>query len=302
MSGSQTQATSSSMEGGVSRFIVNNKSGHHASSRTDSDPSSSFLPNYHPQTPPSPHRHAGKTTTSPARPRGADLQSRTQQKLWLQRTATLNHSPPDTHGLSTAAGPSAIDPSFMATGHTRLVSGAFDASKGINGAGRSGQGPDTEERHIKKAYEKTSLELMVVRRFQSPTADSFDRLRSIARASKTLAVDPDQGSALGKPVKSAPSLTLLQRGNQPTRLASSSDSKSHVPDPHSSSEDPATQSESTDTQAVKSAHPSHRIFSTSDEASYGLQGDNESEDFGELTELDLMIRRIWNSREVAISG
>lgn len=190
----------------------------------------------------------------------------------------------------------------MATGHTRLVSGGFDASKGMNGATRGGEGHDTEERHIKKAYEKTSLGLMAVRRFQSPTADSFNRLRSIARASKALAVDPDQRSALGKPVKSAPSLTLLQRGTQPTRLASSSDSKSQVPDPTSSSEDPATQSESTGGQAVKPTHPSHRIFSTSDEATYGLQGDNEPEEFGEMTELDLMIRRIWNSREVAISG
>lgn len=302
MSGSQNQATSSSMEGGVSRFIMSNKSGHHASSRTDSDPSSSFLPNYHPQTPPSPHRHAGKTTASPARPRGADLQSRTQQKLWLQRTATLNHSPPDTHGLSTTAGPSAVDPSFMATGHTRLVSGAFDASKAITGAGRGGQGHDTEERHIKKAYEKTSLELKVVRRFQSPSADSFRRLRSIARASNSPAADTDQRTALSDPVKSTPSLTLLQRGNQPTRLASSSDSKSQVRDHHSSSEDPASQSESTDPQAVKSAHPSNRILSTSDEATYGLQGDPESEEFGEMTEFDLMIRRMWNSREVAISG
>jgi hypothetical protein len=34
--------------------------------------------------------------------RGADLPSRTQQKLWLQRTATLNNSPPDNHGVTAA--------------------------------------------------------------------------------------------------------------------------------------------------------------------------------------------------------
>lgn len=300
MPSSQNQATSSSMEGGVSRFIVNNKTGHLASSRADSDSPSSFLPHYHPQTPPSPNRNAAKTKASPARPRGADLPSRTQQKLWLQRTATLNNSPPDTHGLSSAAGPSAVDPTFMTTGHNRPVSGVFDASKGMNGVGRAGPGTDAETRHIRKAFEKTSLELMVVRRFQSPTGDSFNRLRTIARASKGLAVGTEQGSALGKPVKSAPSLTLLQRGNQPTRLGSSSDSKSQLPESHSSSEDPATHSEST--EAAKSAHPSHRILSTSDEATYGLPGDNDSEEFPAMTELDLMLRRIWESREVAISG
>lgn len=275
---------------------MNNKSGHHASSRTDSDPPSSFLPHYHPLTPPSPHRNAGKTTASPARPRGVDPPSRTQQKLWLQRTATLNNSPPDSHGLSTAAGPSAMDPSFAGA---RPVSGAFDASKGMNGNGRSN---DAESRHVRKAYEKTSLELMVVRRFQSPTVDSFDRLRTVAQASKGLAVGSEQTSALGKPVKSAPSLTLLQRGNQPTRLGSSSESKSQLGGPHSSSEDAATQGESNDAQAAKAAHPSHRILSTSDEASYGLQGDNDSEEYSSMTELDMMIRRMWESREVAIAG
>jgi hypothetical protein len=37
------------------------------------------------------------------------------------------------------------------------------------GQHRAGAGHDSETRHIRKAYEKTSLELMVVRRFQSPT-------------------------------------------------------------------------------------------------------------------------------------
>lgn len=302
MPGSHTQATSSSMEGGVSKFILNNKSGQQASFRNDSDPHSSFLPHYHPQTPPSPNQTAGKAAVSPARPRGVDLPSRTQQKLWLQRTAALNNSPPDTHGLSAATGPSAIDPTYMATGHSRTVSGAYDASKGMNGVGRVGPVQIAEARHIRKAYEKTSSELMGVRRFQSPTADSFNRLRAISRASKAPAGGTETGAGLGKPVKSAPSLTLLQRNNQPTRSASNAASKSRPVDPQSSSEDPATQSESNDTQAAKSVHPSHRIFSTSDEASYGLQADNEGEDYPAMSEVDLMIRRIWESREVATQG
>ncbi|KAJ5595186.1 uncharacterized protein N7459_001394 [Penicillium hispanicum] len=302
---SQPQATSSSMEGGVSRFIVNNKSGMQSSSRTDSDPNtpSSFLPHYHPQTPPSPNRGAAKSTASPARPRGTDLPSRTQQKLWLQRTATLNNSPPDSHGVSTAGSPSTIDPAFLATGYARPGNGAYDASKVMNGTSRAGApGHDTETRLVRKAYERTSLELMVVRRFQSPIGDSLHRLRILSRASKAVAIGDDQEPALRKPVKSAPSLPLLQHGRHPSRFGSSSDSKSPLPDPHSS-EDAAINSESTDTaQIVRSSHPSHRILSTSDDAAHGLPADHDSDDFPPVSGTDMMIRRMWESREVATSG
>jgi hypothetical protein len=175
----------------------------------------------------------------------------------------------------------------------------------MNGGGRAGVlGHDTEARQVRKAYEKTSLELMVARRFQSPTADSFHRLRAVARASQIRAVSAENASALGKPVKSAPSLPLLQKGHRPNQLGSSAEAKLQLPDPHSSaSEDPATHSESTDTtQAATSSHPSHRILSTSDEAAHGLTGDHSSDDFPALSETDLMIRRMWDTREVATSG
>lgn len=304
--GSQPQATSSSMEGGVSRFIVSNKSANQASSRTDSDPNtpSSFLPHYHPQTPPSPNRVAGKAAASPARPLGADLPSRTQQKLWLQRTATLNDSPPDNHGATPTTSSAAMD---LAVNQQRPGAGAFDVSRGINGSARPGGavGQDSESRQTRKAYEKVSLELTAVRRFQSPTGDSFNRLRAIARASKGRAVSAEQASALGKPVKSAPSLPLLQQSKRPSRLGSSSESKSQLQrDPQSStSEDPATHSESADTvQATKSSHPSHRILSTSAEAVHGLTGDQDTEDYPQVSQADMMTRRMWESREVATSG
>lgn len=304
MSGSQPQATSSSIEGGVSRFIVSNKAANQASSRTDSDPNtpSSFLPHYHPQTPPSPNRGAAIAAASPARPVGADLPSRTQQKLWLQRTATLNDSPPDNHGVTKSTSSSAMD---LAVNHPRPGAGAFDANRGINGGARTGaSGHDTESRQTRKAYEKVSLELTAVRRFQSPTGDSFNRLRAIARISKARVVSAEPATALGKPVKSAPSLPLLQHGKHPSRLGSSSESKSQVRDPQSSiSEDPATQSESTDAaQATKSSHPSHRILSSSDEAAHGLTADQGSEDYPPVNQTDMMIRRMWESREVATSG
>lgn len=286
--GSHPQATSSSMEGGVSRFIVNNKSGQQASSRTDSDPNtpSSFLPHYHPQTPPSPNRAVAKPTASPARPRGADLPSRTQQKLWLQRTATLNNSPPDSHGVPTTATPSTIDSTYMAANHARTGTGSYDASRAMNGSV-----------NIRKAYEKSSLELMVVRRFQSPASDSFHRLRALDRVKRIPGAE-QTSSRMGKPVKSAPSLTLLQHSRQPSRLGSSPEPRSQVPASQSSApEDPAVHSEPTDSTQNKLPHPSHRILS-SDEATHGLE---ESDEFS-VSGTDMMIRRMWDSREVATSG
>ncbi|EPS33997.1 hypothetical protein PDE_08959 [Penicillium oxalicum 114-2] len=298
-SGSQPGATSSSMEGGVSRFIMSNKSGLQSSSRTDSDPNtpSSFLPHYHPQTPPSPKISNGRVIASPARPRGIDLPSRTQQKLWLQRTATLNNSPPDSHSVSTTVAPANIDTSFG-------NGSSFDGGPATIGSGRSGgPGNDTEARRIRKAFEKTSLELTVARRFHSPTADSFQRLRAIARASKTRAVNAEHASALGKPVKSEPSLPLLQKANRPTRPGSGSGDQRQLAGPTSTSEDPAAQGDPSDAvQAGNSSHPSHRILSTSDDGAHGVTGDQSSDDFPALSETDLMIRRMWETREVATSG
>jgi hypothetical protein len=297
MPGSHPQATSSSMEGGVSRFILNNKNSMQASSRTDSDPTtpSSFLPHYHPQTPPSPNGGAAKSTASPARPRGADLPSRTQQKLWLQRTAALNNSPPDTHGVTAAAPPSAIDPTFAP--NQRPGAGSYDAGRGMNGDGRAGgAGHDSETRHIRKAYEKTSLELMVVRRFQSPTAQSFSRLRYIGRAHKA-----QQEPGLGNPIKSAPSLPLLQNGKRPNKLSTSPGSKSQLRNPIPT-EDPATNSDpTTPATAAKSNDPSHRILSTSAEVSRDLSGENKTEQ-SQASDNAMLIRRMWESREVAIHG
>ena len=297
MPGSHPHATSSSMEGGVSRFIMNNKNSIQASSRTDSDPNtpSSFLPHYHPQTPPSPGRATGKSTASPARPRGADLPSRTQQKLWLQRTATLNNSPPDSHGVPPSAAPSTVDPTFNTVNHTRPGTVTFDASRGLTSGGRAGgAGHDGETRHIRKAYEKTSLELTVVRRFQSPTGESFARLRHVARAAKVA----QTSSTLGKQVKPAPSLPLLQQGKRPSRLSSS-------PAPKPSTRNPITiedaAANSDPAKSAKSSDPSSRILSTSADASRDLIGENEVEDY-QVNDAEMMIRRIWESREVATHG
>ncbi|KAE8354690.1 hypothetical protein BDV28DRAFT_130479 [Aspergillus coremiiformis] len=316
--GNLTQATSSSIEGGVSRFI---KTGFHPTSRTDSDPNtpSSFLPHYHPQTPPSPGRGASSKTpraSPPSRPPGAEPHSRTQQKLWLQRTAALNTSPPDGHGVSATASPSTMDPAFMAAAHARPGTG-FDVGRGfVNGASRTGPAHDTEAKHIRKAYEKTALELTVVRRFQSPTGDSFRRLTSFV-TDMTLGPARQRRSALGKPIKSAPALTLLQNGKQqpsaqssagpePRQLVSRkrsglkiSASQSYLQEPDDLANESADSS-----QRPKSQHPSHRILSTSDEATHppSVGEDYPEEPSFMANEAEMMVRRMWESREVATAG
>ena len=314
--GNQTQATSSSIEGGVSRFIVNNNRNNQASFKTDSDPytPSSFLPHYHPQTPPSPGGPVSsrKTRASPpTRPPGAEPPSRTQQKLWLQRTAALNTSPPDSH-VSTTVSPS--DPTFAAA-HARPGSGPYDAGRGfVNGSARSGGvGQDSEAKQTRKAYEKTALELAVVRRFQVPTADSFNRLRSALQESKA----PDERRhSLSKSVKSAPSLTLLRDGQQAGGRGQESNPDPRQPagrrPPELRPSAPQTYSQDPDDYSVNVSdsgelggqrHPSQRILSTSDDTAHGnpsTDEDGESNDYSNDTEM--MIRRMWESRIVATSA
>lgn len=314
--GNQTQATSSSIEGGVSRFIVNNNRNNQASFKTDSDPytPSSFLPHYHPQTPPSPGGPVSsrKTRASPpTRPPGAEPPSRTQQKLWLQRTAALNTSPPDSH-VSTTVSPS--DPTFAAA-HARPGSGPYDAGRSlVNGNARSGGvGQDSEAKQIRKAYEKTALELAVVRRFQVPTADSFNRLRSALQESKA----PDERRhSLSKSVKSAPSLTLLRDGQQAGGRGQESNPDPRQPagrrPPELRPSAPQTYSQDPDDYSVNASdsgelggqrHPSQRILSTSDDTAHGnpsTDEDGESNDYSNDTEM--MIRRMWESRIVATSA
>lgn len=324
--GAQTQGTSSSMDGGVSRFIMNNRSGINASSRTDSDPNtpSSFLPHYHPQTPPSPNRAPASRnlrTSPPSRPQGAEPPSRTQQKLWLQRTAALNTTPPDPHGVSAAVSPSAMDPTFMAAAHSRP--GQYDAGRSLmmNGGPRLGGAVHgSEAKHIRKAYEKTALELTVVRRFQSPTGYSFNRLSSLLNESRAPTRPSSQGrpSPFGKPIKSAPALTLLRDGRQPSRDQGPSspepkqlmgrrmpDAKAPAPQAYlHASEDQGLGNLPTDSTTelphrFKSQHPAHRILSTSAETSHTTDPDEDIEDTYLPSETDMMIRRMWESREVA---
>ncbi|KAL1845916.1 hypothetical protein Plec18167_003013 [Paecilomyces lecythidis] len=327
--GTHGQATSSSIEGGVSRFIIN-KDGRHAASRTDSDPNtpSSFLPHYHPQTPPSPGRatSAKKTKASPpSRPPGAEPPSRTQQKLWLQRTAALTTSPPDPHDPTSAISPSTMDPAFMAATHARTSSRAYDGSRVVNGGGRiGGAAHESEAKHVRKVYEKTASELAVVRRFQSPSNDSFKRVRRVMLEMERPSSNPGH---LTKSVKSAPALAniglvqtsparnqhrrVLSRGNNDSDTGSSSQvSKNKASGSRQSrvyfqDQDDVVNispSEPVDRLDVDHHHATTQHLSTSDEGVHGRPTSDDLNGGFFPNETELMLRRLWESREVATVG
>jgi hypothetical protein len=89
-------------------------------------------------------------------------------------------------------------------------------------------------------------------------------------------------------------LPLLQQGKRPSRLSSKPSTRNPI-----TVEDSAANSDSA--KPAKSNDPSSRILSTSAEASPDLTGDNEVEDY-QVNDAEMMIRRIWESREVATHG
>ncbi|KAL1982093.1 hypothetical protein VTN96DRAFT_1748 [Rasamsonia emersonii] len=324
--GMTAQATSSSMEGGVSRFIID-KNDAHATSRTDSDPNtpSSFLPHYHPQTPPSPGRNntskKAKTTSPPPRPPGDGPPSRTQQKLWLQRNAALTTSPPDG---SPALPSSSID-------HSRAGARPYDGGRGaVNGSVRPGVSThDSEAKHIRKAYEKTASELNVVRQFHSPTKNSFDRVDRIMAEMGRQAGGTEQNTSLaGKSVKSAPSLTngqflqstadrrqnVVSGGNDDSPSGRSqlisknrqSGSK-HASRVYFQDQDDVVNINDTTEQMerldIDDSHGQRSTLSTSADAATEQGGTGKDSASGYFaTETAMLLRRMWESREVASPG
>ncbi|EEP76305.1 predicted protein [Uncinocarpus reesii 1704] len=137
MISSNPHAASSSAEGGVSRFLINN-SGPRIEPRSESDPAtpSSFLPHYHPRTPPSPESTLRRSKSPKPSANGPlEPHSRTQQKLWLQRTATMSNSPPDT-SISGLPPTSAVDSSYAGPQSRPGTSGyAQDSRRFAMGAG-----------------------------------------------------------------------------------------------------------------------------------------------------------------------
>ncbi|PGH29082.1 hypothetical protein GX50_08176 [[Emmonsia] crescens] len=320
---SNPHGTSSSIEGGVSRFLINNPSSQ-TGAISDSDPPSSFLPHYHPNTPPSPEANTSKRPSS--RGRQQEPPSRTQQKLWLQRTAVLTTSPPDPSmsGPSPTVPPSSMEPTFMAAAQSRPGSRdhARDGRRTMLGAGGStGVNPENEVKRARKTYDKFTTEYSVVRRFRGPIAESFLRLERMNGADAKSNTTP-HGQASGQnPVVnrtlSRPSssrnldsdpavnhqfLSKLPRSSSQVRLRTSEDTV-HVND----SDEPA---ERLDVEHQQQQRPNSVAVVLADGNVYDEQIDDEDGAGGggdghgpyQPNEAELLIRRMWDSREVAVAG
>ncbi|KMU74256.1 hypothetical protein CISG_04605 [Coccidioides immitis RMSCC 3703] len=209
-------AASSSAEGGVSRFLINS-TGPQTDPRFSSGPStpSSFLPHYHPQSPPSPESTALKRSKSPKPPNNGPIEphSRTQQKLWLQRTATMSNSPPDTF-IPGIPATSTIDSNYVAGAQSRPGTGGYgpDGRRFMIGAtGSTGVSTDGEIKRSRKIYDRFTTEYSVVHRFKNPVVDSFKRLRQIP------------GSNAGGKLTRVNSARDLVNGHDPSRPQSRED-------------------------------------------------------------------------------
>lgn len=303
------QGTSSSMEGGVSRFITNDRSGMQPASRTDSDPNtpSSFLPHYHPQSPPSSEREKKvRTISPPPRPPGDGPPSRTQQKLWLQRTATLTTSPPDPHGPA-GLPTSSMDPMYMGGPDGRLGGRPYDGSRPMNGSARGGAGPGGEAKHLRRAYERASTELNVVRRFHQPARSSFSRVDQLINSLKQASLSGEGGSGnnnssslADRSTKTAPA----SAAQASTTATVSSPMQRRKPGRvyfHDQDDIVAIGEEPT---ALSSSANAAAGLSDAGRASKDGGGDDDRD--GEeyfATEKEMLLRRMWESRgEVASPG
>nr|KMM65282.1 hypothetical protein CPAG_01633 [Coccidioides posadasii RMSCC 3488] len=315
-------AASSSAEGGVSRFLINS-TGPRTDPRFSSGPStpSSFLPHYHPQSPPSPESTALRRSKSPKPSNNGPIEphSRTQQKLWLQRTATMSNSPPDTF-IPGIPATSTIDSNYVAGAQSRPGTGGYgpDGRRFMIGAtGSTGVSTDGEIKRSRKIYDRFTTEYSVVHRFKNPVVDSFKRLRQIP------------GSSAGGKLTRVNSARDLVNGHDPSRPQSREDmlsatameeagvgsqflSKTH------SMKQSQVRFQGQDgivhvgevEQGVERLHlenPPSRTSVHTDGNTYGQQVD----DHGDVrtdsasyhpTESELLIRRMWESREVPVAG
>ncbi|PGH15020.1 hypothetical protein AJ79_02702 [Helicocarpus griseus UAMH5409] len=314
--------TSSSIEGGVSRFLTNNAN-YQVSAISDSDLNtpSSFLPHYHPNTPPSPETANARRPTS--RGRQQEPPSRTQQKLWLQRTAVLTTSPPDPSmsGPSPTVPPSALEPTFIAASQSRPGSRSRDGRRTVGGT--AGASTDSEAKRARKTYDKFTTEYSVVRRFRAPIADSFLRLENMTGA--------DGKSSKGtSPPQTHGHNNLTVNGNLRHRISSRNleSDQSLTKRPKSSSSQLRLRNSQDTVNMGDSDEPGERLdvehqqqrpgsvaVVLADGNVYDEQIDDDDGVEGTAAaaavdgqgvyrpnEAELLIRRMWDSREVAVAG
>ncbi|KUJ22989.1 uncharacterized protein LY89DRAFT_163523 [Mollisia scopiformis] len=105
-------------------------------------------------------------------------QSRTQQKLWLQRASSNME-------------PAQMAPGVALNGLSGMH-GGFGGTSLVGGAGYDGRDP-----RIKLQLEKTGLEYLVVRRYQDPVGKSLKRLAQLPGAEKNRRIPPQRTESSG---------------------------------------------------------------------------------------------------------
>lgn len=334
-------ATSSSTEAGISRFLINHPNATHGGTRSESDFStpSSFLPHYRP-TPPSPESLLAKPAKSPtsSRRRTAEPHSRTQQKLWLQRTATLSTSPSESAigGLTPVMPPTAADPNLFTSTHSRSSSGLYghDGYRlAIAPSGLSG-GPTTESeaKRVRKIYERFTSEFSVMHRFRNPIADSLNRIHEISKPLPT-GEPAIRNSASTSNLNQRDNISRQSQSRDPSLIRNSEFQDARVLARHAKRHSQVRFHDQGDlVNIVHSGQPGGRPdadyrhnsrptsasailpdSSTLDDNPDGTNGDVSLSEANmqankapreayQPSEEDLLIRRMWNSREVAVVG
>jgi hypothetical protein len=202
----------------------------------------------------------------------------------------------------------------------------------MNGSARvGGAAHDLGAKHVRKLYDKTAAELNVVRRFQSPTKSSFDRVNQLSRKLERPATGTEAGAtkSRAKNMKSVPSFhgqffrpssarknqrvvpqihdATLTGSSQPVSKnvhQGSKDSTSHVY--FQDHDDVVNIGEQVDRLGVDHQSPhsqraSHPISPSTDAPQDRGATDQERDSTVFLDENELLLRRVWDSRELASS-
>ncbi|KAK2854379.1 hypothetical protein FQN49_005149 [Arthroderma sp. PD_2] len=304
-------ATPSSAEAGVSRFLISHPNGSQPGARSESDFStpSSFLPHYQPRTPPSPEAAISKALKSPSsRRRPAEPHSRTQQKLWLQRTATLSTSPSES-SLGPLAPAVALPTNDPNTVHPRLGHDPHRAPA-ASSAFAGGSSTEGESKRAKKVYERLTAEFSVMHRFRNPVVDSLNRIYDMAKP-------PPGQDGVSQPSASNSALSNAGDGRHESPRTRNGSHTSNNPSKQGKQPSVRFQDHDDLVNIVDSGQQEQQQSNRDDADSNGYNEDSDDlnddppthESNGhvsrtgyQLTEEELLVRRMWNSREVAVPG
>lgn len=284
--GTSGGAGSSSVDGGVSRFLSQetpSSSQRVIDDGSDVDSPTGFLSNYKPQASESPEK---ARLIQKARGSSQPI-SRTQQKLDLQRREMIRL------GASTLSTPPASGMGLDLGSSTSLHSRAGSRSRTRNmPGGRTFMG---EGRAAQQDYDIAVKQLSVVRRFRSPIIESMIRLKESGELPEHVGQSPSAAQfTKGRPQsRRGPSTNNVNGGAKPPISRSFEDKRTTFPSSRSSSRGRGS-------RVHFQRQTSHDDIEVT--PSQGSpEGSQEDEQDG-LSPEQALIRRIWESRELYDSG